>query len=145
MLYTELTVKAMNIAFAAHAGQLDKGGMPYIFHPYHIAEQMKNEAEVCAALLHDVVEDTDVTFSDLEKEFPAPVVNAVRLLTHDEGVPYEEYLLRIKSDPIALAVKLADIAHNSDQSRLALSGITESRKAQLREKYRRALDILSGK
>ena len=64
MIYTELTKKAITIAYYAHHGQIDKGGMPYIFHPYHLAEQMDDEISTCAALLHDVVEDTDVTFEE---------------------------------------------------------------------------------
>ena len=74
MVYTELTKKAMLIAYNAHHGQFDKGGYPYINHPIHLAEQMENEIECCVALLHDVVEDTDVTFDDLEKEFPSEVI-----------------------------------------------------------------------
>ena len=145
MIYTALTAKAMNIAYTAHAGQKDKGGVPYIFHPCHVAEQMTGEYEVCAALLHDTVEDTALTLDQLAKDFPAPVVRAVDLLTHREGVTYEEYLSGIKADPIALAVKLADIAHNSDQSRLALSGLTPAEKERLAEKYRRARQFLTGK
>ena len=61
MIYTELTVKAMKLAYAAHQGQTDKCGVPYVFHPLHLAEQMNDEYSVCAALLHDTVEDTDIT------------------------------------------------------------------------------------
>ena len=68
MVYTKLTVKAMKIAYNAHHGQLDRSGAPYIFHPYHLAEQMNDEYTVCAALLHDTVEDTDMTIEELEKE-----------------------------------------------------------------------------
>lgn len=70
MIYTELTNKAIKLAYQAHEGQLDKAGMPYILHPIHLAEQMDDEISTCVAILHDVVEDTDVTFEDLEKEFP---------------------------------------------------------------------------
>ena len=68
MVYTELTNKAMKIAYDAHHGQFDKGGIPYIYHPIHLAEQMDDEVECVCALLHDVVEDTDITFEDLEKD-----------------------------------------------------------------------------
>ena len=68
MIYNELTQKAMRISFDAHKDQTDKNGMPYIFHPIHLAEQMTDEKTICVALLHDVVEDTDVTFEQLEKE-----------------------------------------------------------------------------
>ena len=83
MIYTALTNRAMRIAYEAHAGQVDKCGTPYVFHPYHLAEQMPDEITTCVALLHDVVEDTPVTFEDLEREFPPEVTDALRLLTHD--------------------------------------------------------------
>ena len=64
MIYTPLTNKAMRLAYDAHHGQADKSGLPYIFHPYHLAEQMTDEITVCAALLHDVVEDTSVNIEE---------------------------------------------------------------------------------
>ena len=142
MIYTELTKKSMQIAFAAHKEQVDKSGLPYIYHPIHLAEQMETEAAVCVALLHDVVEDTDVTLDDLRKDFPEEVVEAVRLLTHIKGVPDVEYLTAIKSNPIALKVKLADNAHNSDQSRCCGMEVPEEKKARWRGKYARAKEIL---
>ena len=66
MIYTSLTNKAMQLAYKAHHGQVDKSGLPYILHPYHLAEQMKDEITICTALLHDVAEDTSVTIEDLE-------------------------------------------------------------------------------
>ena len=91
MLYTELTKKAMKIAFEAHKEQVDKSGLPYIFHPFHLAEQMRTEETVCAALLHDVAEDTDITLEDLRTQgFPERVIGALTLLTHDDAVPYME-------------------------------------------------------
>ena len=78
MVYSELTKKAMNIAYDAHHGQYDKGGVPFIFHPIHLAEQMETEEECIVALLHDVVEDSDVTFEELEKEFSNEVIDALR-------------------------------------------------------------------
>ena len=142
MIYTALTYKAMHIAYNAHHGQLDKSGAPYIFHPIHLAEQMEDEFSCCAALLHDVVEDTDVTLDDLRKDFPEEVVEAVRLLTHEEGVPLETYLAAIKVNPIALKVKLADNAHNADQSRCCGTDVSEEKKAYWRVKYARAREIL---
>ena len=71
MIYTEVTKKAMRLAFKAHQGQVDKGGIPYIFHPIHLAEQMPDEITTATALLHDVVEDSEVTMEDLKAEgFP---------------------------------------------------------------------------
>ena len=138
MIYTELTMKAMVLAYNAHHGQFDKGGVPYIFHPIHLAEQMDDEISTCVALLHDTVEDTPVTLEDLAKEFPAEVVNAVRLLTHAEDVEYFDYVRAIKSDPIATKVKLADLTHNGDPSRISNQGSAEKR----RQKYAAARKIL---
>ncbi len=142
MIYTPLTYKAMHIAYNAHHGQLDKSGAPYIFHPIHLAEQMDDEFSCCAALLHDVVEDTDVTLDDLQKDFPEEVVEAVRLLTHKKDVSDVEYLTAIKANPIALKVKLADNAHNSDQSRCCGIEVSEEKKARWRVKYTQAREIL---
>ena len=128
----------MVLAYNAHHGQVDKGGIPYIFHPIHLAESMDDEYSTCVALLHDTVEDTDVTLEQLQNEFPAPVVDAIRLLTHAEGVDYFDYVRAIRKNPIAVKVKLADIAHNSDPTRVSSQGNAEKR----REKYAAARKIL---
>ena len=141
MLYTPLTNKAMQIAYAAHHGQVDKGGLPYIFHPYHLAEAMEDEVSCCAALLHDVVEDTHVTMEQLAEVFPSAVIDVLQLLTHREDVPYYDYVRAIKANPIAVKVKLADIAHNSDQTRCR--NLTQQQLAYFREKYARAVSILT--
>lgn len=120
MIYTEITKKAMRIAYEAHAGQFDECGVPYVFHPLHVAEQMTNEKTCCAALLHDVLEDTDTTADQLrEAGMPLDVVFAVQLLTRDPAEDYMDYVRRIRPNAIAKAVKLADLEHNSDLSRLA--------------------------
>ena len=142
MIYTELTNKAMKIAYAAHQGQVDYNGIPYIFHPIHLAEAMDDESSCCAALLHDVVEDTAVTMEDLAKEFPEEVIAVLRLLTHEEGVPYFDYVRKIKANPIAVKIKLADIAHNSDQTRCVGSDLTEEQLTYWRDKYSKARAIL---
>lgn len=140
MIYTKNTNKAIIMAYNAHMGQKDKSGIPYIFHPFHLAESMDTEDECIVALLHDIVEDTDVTFEDLEKEFSNTVIEALKLLTHDKNVPYNEYILKIKTNPIAKKVKLADLRHNSDVTRL--EHITP--KDILRnEKYKNAIKTLS--
>ena len=138
MVYTELTNKALRFAYAAHHGQSDYNGIPYIFHPLHLAEQMDDEISCCAALLHDVVEDTPVTMEELSREFPREVTEVVDLLTHKETEDYSTYLAEIRKHPIAKKVKLADIAHNSDQSRCVGCGLSEEKLAYWREKYRRA-------
>lgn len=122
MIYTNMTKKALKICFNAHINQVDKTGMPYVFHPFHLAEQMDDEDSVCVALLHDVVEDTDITFDDLIKDgFNDNVINALKLLTHINDTPYKEYVKEIKTNPIAKKVKLADLKHNSDLTRLDLN------------------------
>lgn len=147
MIYTELTNKALKFAYEAHHGQLDYNGIPYIFHPLHLAESMDDEISCCAALLHDVVEDTSVTLEALAAEFPAEIVEVVALLTHEDSAEgnnadYFSYLLPIKAHPIAKKVKLADIAHNSDQTRCVGSGLTDQQLAYWRQKYQKALEIL---
>lgn len=144
MIYTELTCKAMTIAYNAHHGQKDKNGIPYIFHPFHLAEQMTDEKSVCAALLHDVAEDTDITIEELEKEFPKEVTDVLRLLTHDSSEDYFSYIKKIKSDPTARAVKLADLRHNSDTSRYTDKSRLSDEKILLRlKKYEEARRILT--
>lgn len=140
MIYTPLTNRAMQIAYAAHHGQLDKCGMPYIFHPFHLAEQMDDEYAVCVALLHDVLEDTDYPREALAAEFPAEVMVALDLLTHEKGVPYLEYVEKIKPNPLAKKVKLADLTHNCDTTRMPLDG--EATQRRLEEKYYKAFEIL---
>lgn len=119
MVYTDQTRKAMCIAYKAHAGQMDKSGVPYLYHPIHLAEQMTDEATTTAALLHDVVEDTEMTLDDLREAGILPeVIDAIALLTHAPGVPYLEYVRELRKNPIARAVKLADLRHNSDPARM---------------------------
>ena len=140
MIYTEQTKKAMKLCFEAHKDQVDKCGMPYVFHPYHLAEQMTDEDTITAALLHDVVEDTHYTLEDLEKlGFSPQVLEAVALLTHADDVPYLEYVAKLKSNRIAREVKLADLRHNSDISRLPR--VTKEDYLRL-EKYRKAMALL---
>lgn len=144
MIYTPLTNKAMRVAYAAYHGQADRSGQPYIFHPYHLAEQMDDEVSVCVALLHDVAEDTAVTLEELTREFPAEIVDALRLLTHEPGTDYFDYVRAIRANPVAVKVKLADIEHNSDVRRYAgCPDISEEQLARRREKYARARAILT--
>ena len=142
MIYTHLTNKAMRIAYQAHHGQLDYNGIPYIFHPIHLAEQMDDEISCCVALLHDVVEDTDITLEDLAQKFPEEVIEALKLLTHEDGTDYFDYVRAIRENPIAKKVKLADLNHNSDQSRCIGSGLSEVQLARWKQKYQRAREIL---
>lgn len=113
-------VSALELATAAHRGQVDKAGRDYINHPITVAESLNTEEEQTVALLHDVVEDTDITLDDLRgRGFSDSIVAAVDCLTHRSGEPRDTYLRRIAENPLAVTVKLADLTHNSDLSRLA--------------------------
>lgn len=141
MIYTAKTKAALKLCFEAHKNQTDKSGMPYVFHPFHLAEQMKDEETTIAALLHDVVEDTDYTIADLEQMgFSPDVLEALKLLTHNDDTPYMEYAAKIKDNPIAKAVKLADLEHNSDLSRL---DTIDEKVLKRKAKYSQAIRLLN--
>jgi len=141
MIYTPLTKKAMQLCFDSHKEQVDKSGMPYIFHPLILAEQMDTEETTIVALLHDVVEDTHVTLEDLRSMgFGETVLEAINLMTHEKGVPYMEYVAAIKKNPIARQVKIADLRHNSTLSRLDSVGQKDLERVA---KYNKALDFLT--
>lgn len=140
MIYTDMTKRALNLCFEAHKEQRDKSGMPYVFHPFHLAEQMRDEDTTIVALLHDVIEDTSYTIADLaEMGFHERVCAAIELMTHDPQIPYPVYIERIKANPIAKAVKLADLRHNSDMSRL---DVITSKDAERVKKYFMAIEML---
>ncbi len=141
MIYTKMTKKAMKLCFDAHKDQVDKSGIPYVFHPIHLAEQMQDEDTTVAALLHDMVEDTDYTLENLRDEgFSEPVLEAIALLTHKDGIDYLDYVAKIKKNPIAKAVKLADLKHNSDLTRLDM---VDDRAIKRKEQYQKALELLN--
>ena len=120
LLGSESVSRALRLATAAHNGQVDKAGADYIKHPIAVAEVLDTEEEQTAALLHDTVEDTGVTLDRLRAEgFSSAVVTAVECLTHRNSEPRETYLQRVAENPLAVKVKLADLAHNSDLSRLS--------------------------
>jgi (p)ppGpp synthase/HD superfamily hydrolase len=140
MIYTPMTKKALKLCFDAHKDQVDKSGLPYVFHPFHLAEQMTDEDTTIVALLHDVVEDTPYTLADLAAMgFEAHIVDALRLLTHLDETPYMEYVAQIKPNLIARAVKLADLRHNSDLTRL---DAVDQKALERVEKYRKAIAFL---
>ena len=120
MLYTKKVKKALQIAFDAHNDQVDKAGLPYIYHPFYLATQMETEDSIIVALLHDVVEDSPYTFEDLENHgFSTTIIATLRLLTHEDSEDYITYIHRVKENELARIVKLADLKHNSDESRLS--------------------------
>lgn len=140
MIYTALTKKALEICFNAHKEQKDKSGLPYVFHPFHLAESMDDELSTVCALLHDVIEDTDISFGDLRKRgFPEEVITVLSFLTHEPSVPYEKYIENIAKNKTAVKIKIADLRHNSDLSRL--NEITEN-DIERKEKYQRAIEYL---
>lgn len=140
LLAKEAASRLLAHGYEAHRDQTDKSGIPYVFHPIHVAEQMTDETTTVVALLHDVVEDTDYTLDDLRAMgFGEEAIDALALLTHREHVPYLQYVSQIKDNRIARAVKLADLRHNSDTSRLV--ELDEKAMARL-EKYKAAIEIL---
>jgi (p)ppGpp synthase/HD superfamily hydrolase len=137
----KLETIAKQIATKAHHGQLDKADQPYITHPEFVASQVTGDEAKAVAWLHDVVEDTTVTFDDLRATgLNGVVVEAVDAITKRDGEDYESYLERIATNPLAKAVKLADLKHNMDTSRLKT--IDDRTRARL-EKYKLALAKLT--
>ena len=131
---------ALSIATEAHRGQFDKAGIDYIEHPIFVASQVDSEEEKAVALLHDVIEDSSVTAEELlNAGLPETVVTAVQILSKKKGQDYQTYLKTVKSNPLARAVKLADLKHNSDL--LRLETITDKDLERL-EKYKQAIDYL---
>lgn len=148
MIYTELVKKAMEICLDAHRGQFDKGGYPYVFHPIHIAEQMDTEDEIIVALLHDVLEMSHYSIRDfMDAGFSTKVIHSLCVLTRFPEDPYlktyEEYIENIKGDAIATKVKLADLKHNLDTTRLHTAKLSDPNLYQsLMKRYRKAVELL---
>ena len=143
MIYTPMTKRAMKLCFEAHKDQVDKSGIPYVFHPIHLAEQMQDEETTIVALLHDVIEDTKYTIDDLrELGFSENILISISLMTHDDTVPYMEYIEQLKKNRIAAIVKRADLIHNSELSRL--ERIDEKTMIRVK-KYKQAIDILDNR
>ena len=132
--------RALEIAVESHKNQKQKDGTPYALHPIRLSMSLHTEEEKIVAMLHDVVEDTDWTFEDLERQgFSENVMVALRLLTHADGSPYEEYVERLASNPLAKSVKIADLTDNMDFKRIPEP--TEKDFARL-QKYHRAWKTL---
>lgn len=140
----EMLSKAIQIAVNAHQGQYDKGGSAYILHPLKVMHYLKSDdSELqCIAVLHDVIEDTSVTFLDLEKEgMSERVINGVRCLTKQRGETFEEYQAKVLSNTDAAKVKLCDLQHNSDIRRL--KGVTAKDIARIEKYHKMYLEIKS--
>ena len=140
MIYTDMTKKAMKIMVRQHKDQLDKSGLPYILHPWLVAEWQNDEVRTTVALLHDVLEDSDTKIDDLiSLGFSETIIEAVITLTKEKGCSYSDYIQRVNKNPLSKKIKCADIAHNLDLSRL------NQMSDQDRERYscyQRALEIL---
>ena len=139
-----LLEQAIRIALQAHEGVLDKSGKPYILHPLQVMMEMDTEEAQITAVLHDVVEDSDISLEDLaQMGFPLTVVEALALLTHDKDrVDYADYIQGISGNTLARQVKLADLTHNMDTRRLP-SPMSERDWERLQE-YHLAWQTLAG-
>ena len=134
--------RAIEIASTTHAGQTDKGGAPYILHPLRVMLHVAPGAQQIVAVLHDVVEDSEgkITFDDLAREgFSQEVIDGVRAVTRIDGESYEDFIARAALNPVGKAVKLADLAENSDLSRIEAPTQKDLERV---EKYRRAIKRL---
>ena len=137
---TSQAIKAHEVAKKAHFGQIDRAGIDYIKHPETVASFVATDEEKAVAYLHDVIEDTSLTLLDLKKEgFSKNIIEAVDILTKKKGQDYQTYLNSVKENKLARVVKLADLRHNSDLTRLI--DITEKDRER-KEKYQKAIDFL---
>ena len=132
--------QAIMLATEAHAGQMDKAGLPYILHPLAVMLSMSTDADRIVAVLHDVVEDTSVTLEDISKQFGRSAAVSVDALTHRKGESNLEYWQRVKDHEQALRVKRGDIGHNTSPARMEC--LPPSEQDRLQEKYKKALDFL---
>jgi (p)ppGpp synthase/HD superfamily hydrolase len=138
--FETLLALAIAIANQAHAGQLDKAGKPYISHPLTVMAQMDTLEGKIVAVLHDAIEDSDLTVADLVRQgFPEFITEAIAAITKLKGEQYEDYILRVKSNAIARKVKIADVTHNMDISRIANPA---EKDFQRLEKYKKVLQEL---
>ena len=131
---------ALQIAQKAHAGQVDKAGKDYIVHPMTVASYMDTDTEKAIAYLHDVLEDTDVTVDALREIFPNEIVDTLITLTHRKDESYFEYIQRVSTSKLAKKIKVADLLHNLDITR-----IKEPTKQDYErlEKYKKAILYLT--
>lgn len=131
--------KALEIAIKAHTNQFDKAGEPYILHPLHLMMQCKDNTHRIVAVLHDVIEDSDVTLESLKYIFTNEIIFAVDVLTHRKDVPYFDYINEVKKNPIATKIKILDLQHNSELNRLKV--VTDKDRDRVK-KYNKAYCML---
>ena len=133
MLITPDIVKAARLANERHFGQFDKQGMPYIMHPFSVANMCETEEQIIVALLHDILEDTETSEEELREMFSKQIVDAIVLLTRPENLTYKEYVAKVKENELATYVKLRDLAHNTDENRGPISDSLKERYAWAKE------------
>lgn len=134
--------KAVVIAQEAHRGQMDKGGNPYIEHPLYVASKVDSVELKIVAVLHDTLEDSDMTAEDLRRKgFPDRIVEAIVVLTHEDGneEAYLDYIRRVAENKMAAEVKKADLMHNMDMSRIQKPTEKDLKR---RAKYEKAFYLL---
>ena len=142
MAYSTDIEAARALATAAHAGQVDKAGLPYITHPERVASRLESPAARVVGWLHDTVEDTDVTLSDIEARFGPETAAAVDAVSRRPGEAWEDYLKRVKADPVARQVKISDLIDNSNLTRIPRVTL---RDVERQAKYNRALrELMEG-
>lgn len=139
MIYSQKINWIMQTVYDLHSGQKDKSGVPYIYHIIHVAEQMDTEDETMVALLHDTLEDTKLNPNTIKVIYGEHILEAVELLTHKKNEPYLDYIMKIKDNPLARKVKIADLKHNMDLTRIANPSDKDFKRV---EKYKKALEIL---
>ena len=134
--------KALKVAVNAHEGQKDESGEDYILHPLTVMTYCKTTPQKVTAILHDIVEDTDVTLEDLKNEgFPPEIIDAVDAMTHRPDEPNNDYWQRVSENEIAAVVKLADIKHNTLPERL--NDLSPEREEWLTKKYKKAVEYIT--
>ena len=139
--YAKLLDLAIKIVEKAHTGQIDKAGKPYILHPLTVMAQMEDVESKIVAVLHDAIEDSDLTLTELSQQgFPELIIEAIAAITKLDGELYDDYLLRVMGNTIACKVKIADVSHNMDISRIANPTVKDFQRL---EKYQKVLKQLT--
>ena len=139
--YAKLLDLAIKIVEKAHTGQIDKAGKPYILHPLTVMAQMEDVESKIVAVLHDAIEDSDLTLTELSQQgFPELIAEAIAAITKLDGELYDDYLLRVMGNAIARKVKIADVSHNMDISRIANPTVKDFQRL---EKYQKVLKQLT--
>jgi len=132
---------ALMLAIKGHEGQYDKGGMPYINHPMAVSTYCDTKEAKIVALLHDTLEDTDITYEEICEGCGKEIADLVQMMTHDDSVPYMDYVKFVGQNPVTREVKLADLRHNTQPGRII--DMTEKDHERMR-KYRTAIEYLKG-